>query len=133
MALTNVHWGRIGFAGCFGMGAVLLIGGLLLGGEIEYLIDKGKLQALESAAHEKEAQLLRDKETEQSLHQRLGLAEDQLEGQVWQVQEQKKKLKREKEKVEELHSMAESIQSQTHYLSGNPPPPHETTAQTTVQ
>jgi hypothetical protein len=51
MAVTNVHWGRVGVVGFWAGAVVLFIIGILVGGEVEYLIDSGEVQRLQAEAH----------------------------------------------------------------------------------
>ena len=82
MAVTNVYWGRIGFAGSCVGALALCIAGLLLGGEIEYLIDQGELHALDGKIRTDEELILRGKQNERDLHDQLASTLAELHKQV---------------------------------------------------
>ena len=82
MALTNIHWGRVGVVGFWVGAVVLFIIGLLVGGEVEYLMDKGAMEELQAKVRSEEAQVLRDEETEWILNEKLSAKIKELQGQV---------------------------------------------------
>ena len=45
-AVTKVHWNRVGGVGAVGIGLLLFVGGIMVGGEGEYLRVRGQVSAL---------------------------------------------------------------------------------------
>ena len=44
-AVTKVHWNRVGGVGAVGIGLLLFVGGIMVGGEGEYLRVSGRLRS----------------------------------------------------------------------------------------